>query len=75
MRKLLRRILAWNFWVEVPIVTRCPGCGGSNCRLLSELWASRPDQWVCGHCGEAYEVPSRELDNAIAAMLSAYFGY
>ncbi|AKK24829.1 hypothetical protein [Pandoraea oxalativorans] len=75
MRKFLRSLLTWNFWVDLPIVTRCPACEGSNSKLLSELSASRPEQWACWHCGETYEVPSRELNQAIAAMFSAYFGY
>lgn len=75
MRKYLRSLLTWNFWFDLPIGARCPCCEGSNTKLLSELAASRPEHWVCGHCGETYEVPSRELNQAIAAMFSAFFGY
>lgn len=75
MRKLLRTILSWNFWVDLPIVTRCPRCEGGNSMLLSELSVSRPERWVCGHCGAAYVVTSQDLDHAITAMFSAFFGY
>ncbi|VVE85851.1 hypothetical protein PSP31121_05484 [Pandoraea sputorum] len=75
MRKFLRSLLSWKLWVDLPIGMRCPCCAGSNSKLLSELSASRAEQWVCWHCGKTYEVPSRELNQAIAAMFRAYFGH
>lgn len=74
MLNVLRAILTWDFWFDLPISTSCPHCGGRNSVLLSELSVSAPERWSCGHCGNKYVVSQQELDVAITTVCSGCFG-
>lgn len=71
----LRALLTWDFWFDFPVSTHCSHCEARNCKRLSELASSPPEQWVCGHCGETYVVSPEALNHAMTALFSAYFGY
>lgn len=73
--KFLRALLTWDFWFDLPVITHCSHCDGSNHKLISELSSSPPEPWVCGHCGETYPVSADTLHHAITALFSGYFGY